>query len=97
MIKGDGKTGVPKKSLDSQPKFRSKRALTRMKALKTLNGLIDISKFRLEYPYTANPQRLAWARVLARAIAASGPLLRDLDLDEMRARLDKVEEALKRR
>jgi len=93
-----GKKGSPAgRSIKNQPKIRSNHPLTRLQALKRLKGLVDVCTFRLEYPSTPNKQRLAWARVLSRTLAASGPLLRDADLDELMARLDKVEAALKRR
>jgi hypothetical protein len=83
----------PEKSVKNQPKFSGKRALSRRKALRRLNGLIDVATFRLECRYTPNKERLAWGRVLARAIAASGQLLRDSDLDELKERVEALETA----
>jgi len=36
---------------------------------------------------------LSWARVLARAIAASAQLLRDAELDDLKARVEALETA----
>jgi len=76
-----------------QPRVDSRSPLSRRKALKRLNGLIDVASFRLGYKYTSARDRLAWGRVLARAIAASAPLLRDTDLDDLMKRVEALEKA----
>jgi len=91
--KGEKRASQPKRSIETQPKLSINHPLSRLKALKRLNGLIDVATFRLEYKHTPNPQRLAWARVLARAIAASAPLLRDTDLDDLLKRVEALEKA----
>ena len=95
MKRGLNKASKTKRGTDGQPNLTINHPLSRLKALKRLNGLVQVASYRVQYRYTSNRDRLAWSRVLVSTLAAAGPLLRDADLDELKQRVEELEKAAK--
>jgi hypothetical protein len=69
--------------------------LTRDDVLEAIRRIMDTSFTRIDNRYIKNQEKLGWARVVVGAAGAAASLLRDEDLDELRARLDALEEVKK--
>ena len=65
--------------------------LKRPEVLQALRDIIDQAFVKVNNRYTPNNQKIAWSRVLVQACAAATLLLRDVDLDDLKARLEKIE------
>lgn len=67
------------------------KALEREDLIEAGGRVLDIALERMEGRYTRNPERIKWARIVASIISAVGGILRDVDLDELKARVEKLE------
>jgi len=65
--------------------------LNRTEVLTALERIITLAFEKLGNRYTQNDQKLAWSRVIVSGCAAAGGLLRDVDLDELRLRVERLE------
>lgn len=95
MVKG------PKNRLDSAEEAEklvsdlSEKGLERAGVLDALRFVISVSVRRISKYHTRNSERLAWSRVLCRAAAAAGPVLRDLDIADLVVRVERLEQEVK--
>ena len=70
-----------------------KKPLKRPIVLKTLKHILSTSIRRLNHRYTKNAQKLSWARVAVNTCDSAGTLLRDVDLDDLKQRVESLEKA----
>lgn len=66
--------------------------LKRAEVLEAIKRVLDLSFSKLENRYTKNPEKIKWSRIVVQASAAAGSLLRDTDLDDLKARVERLEE-----
>ncbi|MBL7168589.1 hypothetical protein ISS40_07930 [Candidatus Bathyarchaeota archaeon] len=58
-----------------------------------MNGLIELCTFKIDTKNTTIPEKMKWGRIMVNAIKTSSQLLRDTDLDDLKKRLEALEEA----
>lgn len=75
----------------------SEMALNRPEVLQVLRDIIDEGFNKVNNRYTVNTQKIAWSRVLVQACAAATLLMRDVDLDSLKARLEALEAIAQKR
>jgi hypothetical protein len=76
-------------------KTAEKTPVTRVELITAGTQALDQALRFINNRYTKQSDRQAWARITANLIASIGGVLKDSDLDELRARVEKLEEVKK--
>jgi hypothetical protein len=79
--------------MDEDLKDASKSPVTREELLEAGTQALDQAMRYVGSRYTKQSDRQSWARITANLIASMGGVLRDVDLDELKARVAALEEA----
>lgn len=58
-----------------------------------LNGIIELCTFKIDIKGTTIPEKMRWARIMNNSIKNATPLLRDKDLDDLRERVEALEDS----
>lgn len=66
--------------------------LSREDVLEAIRRVMDTAFTRVDNRYLRNQEKLGWARVIVGAAGAAASLLRDEDLDDLKARIEALEE-----
>ena len=69
----------------------------RRELLGHLNAVLEVAFEKYSNPRTKNSERQSWGRLIVNAVSCAAGVLKDADIDELKARLETVEEGLKRR
>ena len=71
--------------------------LTRDELLSTLRAVIRLSFEKIRYVNTSNTDKQSWARIINSAVSSTTPLLRDSELSELKAEIEKIKAVLEGR
>jgi len=71
------------------------KGLSREDLIEAGGRVLEMALSRMEGRYTKNTERIKWARIVASIISATGGVMRDRQLDELEARISRLEEARK--
>ena len=74
--------------------LRSKGSLSRADLLTYSGEIFRIAFLKLYGKSTSAPDKLSWARVVTSCITAVGPILKDTELDELRADVESIKARL---
>ena len=64
---------------------------SRWELLENLNEVIEVALVKYAKQRASNRDRQAWGRLVVAAVGEFGKILRDVDLDEIRSRLERLE------
>lgn len=64
----------------------------RRKLLRHLDSVLEVAFDKYSNVRTKNTERMAWGRLIVNATAAAGDILKDVDLDDLKARVLALEE-----
>jgi hypothetical protein len=68
-----------------------KMILKRAELLAAARRVLDLSLDKIDNRYTKGSEKVAWARVVIQAITAADDVLNDADLEELKARIERLE------
>ena len=68
-----------------------KSVLSRDELVEAVGRVIEVGLFRLDNKYTKNLERIKWARVVTQAVGVASEVLRELELEEVKRRIEALE------
>lgn len=68
-----------------------KLPLKRQEYMDLLDRIIEIAYVKYRGKYTKNNERLSWGRLIVQAVSSGGSILKDLYLEDLERRIEKLE------
>ena len=74
-----------------------KEASKRQEFLSVLDRVIENAYGKFTNKYTKNPERIAWGRLISDCCKAAGKILNDAEIEEVKQRLEVLEQTVNKR